>query len=68
MYGSVGMNLKMLRVKKQLTQQEVAKSIGVSQNTISNYERNSRLPKKRNLVKLAEFYGVTEEEITEESS
>ncbi|UQX56126.1 helix-turn-helix transcriptional regulator [Cytobacillus pseudoceanisediminis] len=62
------MNLRMLRVKKRLTQQEVAKSIGVSQDTISNYERNSRVPKKRNLVKLAEFYGVTEEEITEESS
>jgi transcriptional regulator with XRE-family HTH domain len=68
MYGSIGMNLRMLRVNKRLTQQEVAKSIGVSQDTISNYERNSRVPKKRNLLKLAEFYGVTEEEITEESS
>ncbi|WP_113885790.1 MULTISPECIES: helix-turn-helix transcriptional regulator [Cytobacillus] len=66
MNGNLGMNLKILRLKKRLRQKHVAKAIGVSRNAISNYERNSNVPKKSNLEKLAEFYGVSVEDITEE--
>lgn len=65
MYGSIGMNLKMLRLKKRQTQKHVAESTGLSFRTISCYERNINIPKRSNLEKLAEFYGVSVEEISE---
>ncbi|WP_113885153.1 MULTISPECIES: helix-turn-helix transcriptional regulator [Cytobacillus] len=64
MNGNIGKNLKLLRLKKRLRQKHVAEAIGVSRITISNYERNSYVPKWGNLEKLAEFYGVSVEEIT----
>lgn len=66
MYGSIGMNLKVLRLRNLLRQDEVARSIGISRNLIGLYERNKLRPTADNLVKLAQFYGVAVEDITEE--
>lgn len=45
--------LKIMRLKRQITQAELARKIGVSQNTISLYEVGGRFPKRKNLDKLA---------------
>jgi transcriptional regulator with XRE-family HTH domain len=67
MYGSIGMNLKVLRLRNQLKQREIAKTLGVSIQLIGLYERNEVLPTEENLKKLAQLYGVKLEDITEEN-
>lgn len=66
MYGSIGMNLKVLRLRSRLKQDEVVRKTGITRTLISKYERNEMRPTEENLEKLAEFYGVPVEQITEE--
>lgn len=68
MYGSIGMNLKVLRLRNRYKQNDVARETGISVYLISHYERNEMGPTEEKLETLAQFYGVTVEEITEENS
>lgn len=52
-------NLEKIRKEKGLSQIEVARHLGVPQNTISRWERGIHYPKKDRLIQLADFYGVT---------
>ena len=61
--------VKLLRVKKGMTQQDFASAIGVSLRTVTNYETGDRYPKKREMyAKIAEVldtdmnYLLTEDE------
>ncbi|MCM3393209.1 helix-turn-helix transcriptional regulator [Cytobacillus oceanisediminis] len=63
MYGSLGGNLRIQRFKKNLTQEEVAKAIGTSHSMIGRYERNKTRPRRGTLQKLADFYGVSVNEL-----
>lgn len=67
MYGSIGMNLKVLRLRSRLKQDEVVRKTCITRTLISKYERNEMRPTEENLEKLAEFYGVPVEQITEEN-
>ena len=51
--------LKELREKEKITQSELAKELGISQNTYSQYETGARQPSLDMLIKLAEFYFVS---------
>ena len=51
--------LRELRLTNGYKQKEVARYIGVNESAISAYETNLRKPTYENLIKLAEFYGVT---------
>lgn len=62
--GNTGANLKLLRLINNLTQQEVANATGLNCGTISGAERNENNPQRKSLLKLAEFYGLTLEDIT----
>jgi len=53
------MNLKDLRVKRNLTQQQVADAIGCSVIVYSRYERETRQPSIDMLIKLSDLFGVT---------
>ncbi len=55
--------LKKLRKEKQLTQEELAKSIFVSRTLISKYENGSVYPTKENAEKLALFFNVNLSEL-----
>lgn len=50
--------LKVLRVRKGLNQEEMGKQIGISQVTISSWERGDSIPSGKNIKKLADFFGV----------
>ena len=53
--------LKEARTKAGLKQEELAKALGVSLRTISNYESGERYPKKREVYyKLAELFHTEE--------
>ncbi len=51
--------LKMKRIKKGLTQGELGKLIGVSQNAISAYEVGAKFPRRNTLDKLAKALGCS---------
>lgn len=51
-------NLKMLRKVNNLTQEQLAKNIGVAAVTIITYENRRRNPNGINLCKLARYFGV----------
>ncbi len=52
-------NLLALRKKRGLSRDVVSKAIGISAKTYERYEKNERNPDAPVLVKLADFYGVT---------
>ncbi len=56
-------NLKRLRSEKGLKQEELAKHIGISVQSISKWERGEALPDTFFLPSIAEFYGVTVDEL-----
>ena len=55
-------NLKSMRIKKGITQRDLAKSIGVSQAMLSCFENNKKNLSAEHLVKLADlgfdFYAI----------
>ena len=52
--------VKELRKKKGIQQKELAIEIGVTQPTISDWEKNKKDPSGERLKKLAEYFGVDE--------
>jgi transcriptional regulator with XRE-family HTH domain len=53
------------RQKKDMSITDVAKLLGVSKMSISNYERGLRLPSIEKLYKLMMLYDLTQEDIIE---
>ena len=54
----IGQNLKNFRKARKLTQEEVAKHLGISFQSISKWERNDGYPDITMLPVLARYYGV----------
>ena len=52
-----------LRCEYNLTQTQLAKNLGVSQDTISLWERNRSNPDAEMLIKLAKFYNTSSDYI-----
>ncbi len=59
MLGDYMKNLKIIRRKKGLTQQEVAKAINLSSNTYSRYERGYTKIDPDSLVALSKYFNVS---------
>ncbi|WP_239449906.1 helix-turn-helix transcriptional regulator [Lactococcus lactis] len=55
----VGNKIKEQRIFLGLTQEELAKKVGVGKTTISNYEVGLRSPKKPQMIKLSEVFGIS---------
>ncbi len=56
---SFGSRLKELRIGKNESQKVVAKNIGLSINTISQYESDRRFPNEEMLKKLCIYYKIS---------
>lgn len=52
-------NLLILRKKRGLSREAVARALEISAMTYQRYEKNLRDPTAPLMVKLADFYGVT---------
>ena len=61
-------NLKRFRIAKNLTQEQVADTLGVSPQTISRWECNTTLPDVTKLPQIARLYCVTIDDLYQESS
>lgn len=55
--------LKELRLRANLTQDALAKKVGLKKNTICSYEKGIRTPTVKNLCNLAEALDVTVEQL-----
>lgn len=55
----LGEKIRELREKLNLTQQDLADKLNIGQSTIGMIESNKRIPGRKTLTKLADFFGVS---------
>lgn len=55
----LGDRIRSLREKNNLTQEQIAKKIGISRGTYAHYEINKRRPDYETLIKIAEIFDVS---------
>ena len=61
--AKAGFTLKTARERKGLTQENAAKLIGISTDTLGNYERGQSYPDVPVLRKIEEVYGIPYERL-----
>lgn len=61
--SNIASNLKFLRKKKGLTQQQFADALAIKRASVGAYEEDRAEPKYGLLKKIAEFYGLTMDEL-----
>ena len=54
-----GQKFKELRIEKNLSQRDLAKATGISQQAISFWEQNKRTPNMDDCIVLANYYDIT---------
>lgn len=60
---TIGYKFRSLRFKKNLSQEQVSKSLGMKIDTISRIENNSITVREETLKKLAAFYEIPIDEL-----
>lgn len=58
-YKKMGNRIKSARKKKKITQEQLAEMTGLSNNYISNIERNCSIPSIDTLLKICNSLGIT---------
>jgi transcriptional regulator with XRE-family HTH domain len=62
----ISANIKFLRKKKNLTQQEFADTLGIKRSMVGAYEEERASPKMENLKAMAQLFGITVDELVSE--
>ena len=65
--ATIANNLKYLRKKKKLTQQQFADEMGIKRASVGAYEESRADPKYELLKKIADFYELTMDELVNET-
>ncbi len=60
--------IRQLREERGWSQELLARRLGVGQGTVSNWERGLKVPQPRTLLRLAELFDVSQEEIVVEQA
>lgn len=55
---TIGARLKLIRNRKGITLKKLSEDIGVNYSTLSNYERDYRIPELKTLIKISEYYNL----------
>ena len=63
MTNKVGNQIKLLRKAKGVTQEEMGTTLGISYQAVSKWENNTALPDVQMIPKIAEYFGVTTDEL-----
>ena len=58
-----GNEIKSFRLSMNLSQSQLAKATGISQQAISFWEQNKRTPNMDDCIILADFFGITLDEL-----
>ena len=56
-------NFEQIRKSKHITQKMIADAMDINQQAVSNWSRSISMPTGNNLTQLAEFLGVSREEL-----
>lgn len=62
----INQNIRYLRKQKGLTQEGLAKEIGVTRSVIGAYEEGRAEPKIKTMIRMAEFFHVTVDQMVDE--
>lgn len=62
---TLGETIKAYRMERNMTQEFVAESLGISRQAVSKWEKGTSDPSTSNLLALAKLYGVSAEELLE---
>lgn len=62
-YKKLGWNIKCLREAARETEEQLAYMVGVTRQAICNYENGTRIPNRDVIVKLADHFLITENEL-----
>ena len=57
------MNEKLIALRGNRTQEEVAKALGISISALSMYEQGNRIPRDEIKIRMAEYYGISLESL-----
>ena len=60
---SLGDILKVAREEKEMILRKVSAVVDIDQSLISKFEKNERKPTKKQLIRLAKFYKLSEQEL-----
>lgn len=60
---SIGINIRRIRLERNLTQEEVAGHLGISSQSVSKWERNEGYPDIEMLPVLANYFGISVDEL-----
>ncbi len=56
--------IRQLREERGWTQDTLARRLGVGQGAVSAWERGERLPRRRYILRLADLFGVSVDDMT----
>ena len=59
----LGKQLKFIREQKGYSQAQIAESLGTTRQTISNWENNKTILDSASLIRLADFYQISLDEL-----
>lgn len=54
----IGDEIRLLRIRQDITQKELAKQINVAPSTVSMYEQNRRMPDIETIKRIASYFNV----------
>ncbi|MBK9192975.1 MAG: helix-turn-helix transcriptional regulator [Crocinitomicaceae bacterium] len=55
----IGENLKLLRKRKAVSQEEIAQDLGLTRSSYSGYENGVAEPNIETLIKISEYYDIS---------
>ena len=67
MKNVIGENIKRLRKQQEIKQAVLAAKLNIGRQTLSAYERGVTLPDVLALIEIADYFGVSLDELTERS-
>lgn len=62
----IGENLKIIREKYDLTQQDLADIAGVSDKAVSTWEKGTKTPRMGSIEKIADHFGIKKSQLIED--
>lgn len=62
---SISQNIKQKRTERKLSQEYIAEQLGVSRQAVSKWETGQSEPTAKNLVELAQLFGITVSDLVE---
>ncbi len=65
---SIGTNIKQLRLNHNLTQEELANKLGVSDKAVSTWENDIKIPRMGSIEKMAIIFDVCKSDIIEDNN